>query len=109
MIKHEVDSVALGRSHSTRCNWCGLTLESRCLFTKNVFYLGQQISPQLPGLSRDSRASVLLNGRLVWLFDDTEVTSKDDELPILMSNAAAYSHAPKGNIILLFGIFVSGN
>jgi hypothetical protein len=35
-----------------------------------------QVSSQLSGLSQDGGASVLLNGRLVWLFDDTEVTPR---------------------------------
>jgi hypothetical protein len=77
---------------------------------KNISYLGPQLSPRLSGLSRDGGASVLLNGHVVWLFDDTEVTSNDEELLIFVSNTAAYSHAPKSNLTLLdnFGISASG-
>ena len=78
---------------------------------KNVTYLGPQISPQLPGvgpssLSRDGGASVLVNGNVVWLFDDTQVTSDAEELLLFVSNTAAYSHNPDGNLTLLkdFGI-----
>ena len=79
---------------------------------KKITYLGPQTSPQFPGvgslsLSRDGGASVLLNGKVVWLFDDTQVTSNAEELLLLfVSNTAAYSHAPNGNLTLLkdFGI-----
>jgi hypothetical protein len=66
MVKREVDSVALWHLRIRR----GVT--GKPLFV----YLEWQISPQLLGLSRDGGASVLLKGRLVWLFDDTEVTPR---------------------------------
>lgn len=77
---------------------------------KNISYLGPQISPQLSGLSRDGGASVLLNDHVIWLFDDTQIISKDGELITFMSNTAAYSHAPKTNLTLLqnFGIATLG-
>jgi hypothetical protein len=73
---------------------------------KGVFCLKWQINPQLPRLSRDGGASVLLNGHLIWLFDDTEVTPG----VVDCSNTTVYSHAPERNITLLrnFGIFTSG-
>jgi hypothetical protein len=67
------------------------------IHVKNISYLGPQISPRLSGLSRDGGASVLLNDHVIWLFDDTELISKDDELLLFVSNTAAYSHAPEGN------------
>ena len=76
---------------------------------KNAFYLEWQVSPQLPGLSRDGGTSVLLNGRLVWLFDDTEVTPRMMSYSFLCPTPL---HAPVllRNITLLrnFGIFASG-
>jgi hypothetical protein len=68
---------------------------------KNVFYLGPQISPQLPGLSRGGGASILLNGHVILLFHDTAVTFKVEELLIFVSDTAAYRHAPERNITLL--------
>jgi hypothetical protein len=80
------------------------------IHVKNISYLGPQISPRLSGLSRDGGASVLLNDHVIWLFDDTELISKDDELLLFVSNTAAYSHAPEGNLTLLqnFGIYEQG-
>jgi hypothetical protein len=51
----------------------------------------------------------LLNGRAVWLFHNTEVTSKGGKLLIFVSNTAAHCHAPERNITLLlnFEIFAS--
>jgi hypothetical protein len=89
---------------------CSLAQQSQSkIHVKNVSYLGPQINPRLSGLSRDGGASVLLNGHVVWLFDDTEVTSNNDELLIFVSNTAAYSHAPNANLTLLqnFGISAS--
>ena len=79
--------------------------ESR-IHVKNITYLGPQINPELPGLSRDGGASVLLNDHVVWLFDDTQITSNTSELLFFVSNTAAYSHAPDRNLALLqdFGI-----
>jgi hypothetical protein len=78
--------------------------------SKTSLNLGPQINPRLSGLSRDGGASVLLNGHVVWLFDDAQVTSKDDELLIFVTNTAAYSHAPNANLPFLqnFGISASG-
>lgn len=76
---------------------------------KDVSDLGPQVNPHLSQLSRDGGASVLLNDHVVWLFDDTQVSSDEDELLVFASNTAAYSHAPKANLTLLqnFGIHAS--
>lgn len=67
---------------------------------KNVSYLGQQHSPGLSGLlGRDGGASVLINNRVVWLFDDTEIGS--DSGGVLVSNTAAYSYDPSKNLFEL--------
>ena len=83
--------------------------ESR-IQVKTITYLGPQISPQLTGLSRDGGVSVLLNDHVVWLYDDTQLTSSTDELLLFVSNTAAYSHAPQANLTFLqnFGISEAG-
>lgn len=37
---------------------------------------------------------------MVWLFDNTDIISKDDKPLVFISNTAAYSHAPEGSLTL---------
>ena len=79
-----------------------ITLSETSLVTvKNVTLLGPQVNPGLPGLSRDGGASVLLDGKVIWLFDDTQVLSGTGQLELFLSNTASYSYDPNKNITVL--------
>lgn len=55
---------------------------------KNVTIIGAQTNPGL-AVSRDGGVSVLLNGKVLWLFDDTTVTNSSGTLVSFSSNSAA--------------------
>lgn len=57
--------------------------------------------PTVGGWRQMGVAGVLLNDRMIWLFDGTQIISKDNELITFVSNTAAYSHTPKANVTLL--------
>jgi hypothetical protein len=77
---------------------------------KNVVYHGTQISPQLPGLYRDGSASVLLNGRVIWQFDDIGSPPRTPSFsllcPTLLRTAMLLSEI--SHCCSIFGIFASG-
>ena len=80
--------------------------KSSLVTVQNVTLLGPQVILGLPGLSRDGGASVLLDGKIIWLFDDTQILSETGQLELFVSNTASYSDQPNDNITLLqnFGI-----
>lgn len=55
---------------------------------KNVTIIGAQTNPGL-AVSRDGGVSVLLNEKVLWLFDDTTVTNSSGTLVSFSSNSAA--------------------
>jgi hypothetical protein len=67
---------------------------------QNVTIIGKQQSPQNAGISRDGGVSVLLNERVLWLFDDTTITSASGELIDFVSNSAAFGLDPSNVTIL---------
>ena len=73
---------------------------------KVVKELGPQHNPDVTGMSRDGGASVLLSGKIVWIFDDTECWSDTGKQLSFVSNTASYSKDPNGNISTVqdFGI-----
>lgn len=88
-----------------------LTLIGSQLIISNVTNLGPLHSPDITGVSRDGGASVLLNSRILWIFDDTECLSATNQQLGFVSNSASYSSEPNGNISLLnnFGVVTAGN
>ena len=71
----------------------GLAAQS-LMAVKEVSVLGAQISPSLTRVSRDGGYSVLLDGQIVWLYDDTESLSDSGSLLSFVSNSAAYASQP---------------
>ena len=55
---------------------------------KNVTIIGAQTNPGL-AVSRDGGVSVLVNEKVLWLFDDTTVTNSSGTLVSFSSNSAA--------------------
>ncbi|KAI9723422.1 MAG: hypothetical protein M1812_001306 [Candelaria pacifica] len=79
------------------------------VIVKNVTQLGPQVSPGITDLSRDGGYSVLINGHITWLYDDTECLSQDGSQLSFVSNTAAYA-SNTGNISMVedFGIVMVG-
>ncbi|KAK4694375.1 hypothetical protein P7C71_g3195, partial [Lecanoromycetidae sp. Uapishka_2] len=66
---------------------------------KNVTTLGPQLSPDVTVVSRDGGYSALINGNIVWLYDDTECMDLEGDQLSFVSNTAAYQTFNKnGNV-----------
>ena len=76
------------------------------IVVKNVTYLGPQLSPDITDVSRDGGYSALINGNIVWLYDDTECLDSTGRQLSFISNTAAYVHEPDQNISIMadFGV-----
>jgi hypothetical protein len=76
------------------------------IVVKNVTELGPQHNPDVTGISRDGGLTVLLNGNIIWLFDDTECRSDTGTQLSFVSNTASYTQNPNGNISIVkdFGV-----
>ena len=60
------------------------------IIVKNVTAIGPQLTPDVTNVSRDGGYSALINGNIVYLYDDTEcMDSKGTQLSFV-SNTAAY-------------------
>lgn len=94
------------------CNTCKFTILA-CLYSsfpsvfgqiwtpilvKEVTSLGPQYSPDVTNVSRDGGYSVLINGHILWLYDDTECMDLEGNQLSFVSNSAAYADRPNGNI-----------
>lgn len=73
---------------------------------KNVTTLGPQLTPDVTNVSRDGGYSALINGNIVWLFDDTECMDLEGTQLSFISNTAAYATQPNNKITTLtdFGV-----
>lgn len=77
---------------------------------KDVTNLGMQQTSYVTNVSRDGGYSVLINGNIVWLYDDTECMDFDGNLLSFISNSAAYAYQPKKNLLAMadFGVVMVG-
>ncbi|MCJ1464253.1 hypothetical protein MMC07_002866 [Pseudocyphellaria aurata] len=93
---------------------CGWSLASGQLFTpivvKDVTILGMQKTPDVTNVSRDGGYSVLINGNIVWLYDDTECMDSDGNQLSFVSNTAAYAYQPNEDVLAMadFGVVMLG-
>ena len=71
---------------------------SQYLTVKKVTILGAQHSTSVTNISRDGGSSVLLNGNVVWLYDDTASRNRSGGIISFLSNTAAYSSDPNGSV-----------
>ena len=80
------------------------------IVVKNVIQLGSQITPDVTQVSRDGGYSVLLNGQIIWLYDDTECLDHDGKQLSFVSNTAAYAKDANKNVSMLvdFGVKPAG-
>ncbi|KAL8984079.1 MAG: hypothetical protein Q9205_001855 [Flavoplaca limonia] len=80
------------------------------IVVKNIIQLGPQITPDVTQVSRDGGYSVLLNGQIIWLYDDTECLDRDGKQLSFVSNTAAYAKDANKNVSTLvdFGVKPAG-
>ncbi|KAL8810713.1 MAG: hypothetical protein Q9223_002160 [Gallowayella weberi] len=90
--------------------WIGYTCAWTPIVVKNVTQLGPQITPDVTHVSRDGGYSVLLNGQIIWLYDDTECLDRQGKQLSFVSNTAAYAKEPNKNVSMLldFGVEAVG-
>ncbi|KAL8806753.1 MAG: hypothetical protein Q9182_001151 [Xanthomendoza sp. 2 TL-2023] len=81
--------------------WIGYTCAWTPIAVKNITQLGPQITPDVTRVSRDGGYSVLLNGRIIWLYDDTECLDREGKQLSFVSNTAAYAKEPNKNVSIL--------
>jgi len=62
---------------------------------KNITALGPQLTPDVSNVSRDGGYSALIDGNIVWLYDDTECMNMGGHKQLsFVSNTASYSYRP---------------
>ena len=80
------------------------------IVVKNVTELGPQLSPEVTNVSRDGGYTALINGKILWLYDDTECFDREGSQLSFVSNTAAYSALPNKNVSIVtdFGVLDVG-
>ena len=68
------------------------------IIVRNVTLLGPQLSPDVTNVSRDGGYSALINGNIVWLYDDTECLDTQGHQLSFISNTAAYAKQPGSDV-----------
>lgn len=83
-----------------------LTQARTPIVVKNVTTLGPQLTPDVTNVSRDGGYSALINGNIVWLYDDTECMDTQGSQLSFVSNTAAYANWPDSNVATVadFGV-----
>lgn len=75
------------------------------MVVKSVAALGPQLSPGVTNVSRDGGYSALINGNIVWLYDDTECTDLQGKQLSFISNTATYQSDPQNlSTVTDFGV-----
>ena len=76
------------------------------IVVKNITLLESQITPSVTNVSRDGGYSALINGNIVWLYDDTECMDMQGTQLSFVSNTAAYANQPDSHIATItdFGV-----
>ena len=67
------------------------------IVVKNVTTLGPQLTPDVTNVSRDGGYSALINGKIVWLYDDTECMDTQGIQLSFVSNTATFAYRPTSN------------
>lgn len=81
------------------------------IVVKNVTNLGPQLTPDVTNVSRDGGYSALINGNIVWLYDDTECMDTQGNQLSFVSNTAAYANQADSNVATVadFGVINLGS
>lgn len=95
--------LALNRRITANKTWSPITV-------KNITELGRQSTPDVTAVSRDGGYSALINGNIVWLYDDTECLDLEGVQHSFVSNTAAYASQQDYNISTIkdFGVVETG-
>lgn len=85
---------------------CQFTFAWTPIIVKNITSLGPQLTPDVTAVSRDGGYSALINGNIVWLYDDTECKDLQGNQLSFVSNTAAYQAERPQNVSTVtdFGI-----
>jgi len=75
-----------------------LTFSSSPVKVKHVTPIGIQHSKQVPNVHRDGGHSVLLSGKVIWLYDDTECRGAGGKLDSFVPNSATYQTDSNGDL-----------
>lgn len=75
-----------------------LTEASTPIVVRNVTILGPQLTPDVTNVSRDGGYSALINGNIIWLYDDTECMDTQGNQLSFISNTAAYANQPGSSL-----------
>lgn len=83
--------------------FCSLTVSQEWtpIVVKKVIPLGPQVSTGVRNVSRDGGFSALINGNIVWLYDDTECFDSQGRQISFVPNSAAYASEPNQNLSLV--------
>ena len=82
---------------------CSCTSAWSPIVVKNVQLLGPQLTPDVTAVSRDGGHSTLINGKIVWLYDDTECSDQQRHQLSFVSNTAAYQSSTDISTVTDFG------
>ena len=93
--------------------WCilfAVTGAYTPIVVNNVTNLGRQLSPDVTNVSRDGGVSALINGHIVWIYDDTECFASGGAQLSFVSNTAAYADQSAKNVVAVndFGVQMVG-
>lgn len=80
------------------------------IIVKKITELGRQLTPDVTAVSRDGGYSALVNGNIVWLYDDTECMDLEGRQHSFVSNTAAYAYQQDQNLSTVedFGVVETG-
>ncbi len=92
------------------CSISTITSAWTPIVVKNITALGPQLTPDVTYVSRDGGYSALINGNIVWLYDDTECMDLGGKQLSFVSNTAAYANQPNQNTSTVadFGVMPAG-
>ena len=86
---------------------------TRALAVDEVVYIGKQLSPDVTSVSRDGGWSVLIGGKVIWIFDDTECfdseLSERRQVSFVSNTASATDPQADVQIVHDFGVVKIGN
>ena len=93
------------------CFLCDLTAAQpwNQIRAKNINLLGPQLSSNVPNVSRDGGHSVLIDGYIVWLYDDTECIGYAGNQLSFVSNTGATADGSKNvSYVKDYGVVMVG-
>ena len=83
---------------------CQFTSAWTPIIVKKVTSLGPQLTPDVTSVSRDGGYSALINGNIVWLYDDTECNDLQGNQLSFVSNTATYQDTKNVSTVTDFGV-----